>query len=206
MYDEFKSPVNIQTQCYYTSNVSFKYPMVYGLSDPMIQQRMNYRIYSLMLEVISELINPYSNTITYVTGFYEIKTNERDVLSITLNATGDFGGAHPMSVVKALTFDVKTGDEYELYQLFLPDSDYIQRMSDMIAIQIKERDIPLLGDFKGISPTQDYYIADKALVIFFQLYEIAPYAAGFPYFVIPIYDVSDIIVPDGLLSRMLYWL
>jgi hypothetical protein len=56
--------------------------------------------------------------------------------------------------------------------------------------------------FKGISPEQDYYIADKALVLFFQLYELTAYAYGFPYFPISIYDLQTIIDEQGPLGKM----
>jgi len=85
---------------------------------------------------------------------------------------------------KSLTFDISTGKEYRLEELFKPGSDYVGTLSKIIERQIKEREIPILGEFKGIRPNQDYYIADKALVIYFQLYEITPYAFGFPCFYI----------------------
>ncbi|WP_091541802.1 DUF3298 and DUF4163 domain-containing protein [Alkaliphilus peptidifermentans] len=204
MSAEFKKPVSVHTLHYVTPNISFYYPMVYGLSDLIIQQKINYKITSLMLQVVSEVINPYSTT--YVTGFYEIKTNERNVLSITLSALGDFGGAHPFTVVRSVSFDVKTGDYYKLYQLFKPNSHYIEKLSEMVYKQIKEREIPLLGEFKGVRMDQDYYIADKTLIIYFQLYEISPYYVGLPYFSIPIYNISDIIIKDSILDRMLYYL
>ncbi|HHY20883.1 MAG TPA: DUF3298 domain-containing protein [Bacilli bacterium] len=70
-------------------------------------------------------------------------------------------------------------------------------------IQIKQRDIFLLNGFTVIRPDQDFYIADKALVIYFQLYEITPYAYGFPMFPISVYEIQDIIDENGPLGRML---
>lgn len=204
MTERMKLPTSIKTEDYITDTTTFSYPEVYNLKVPEIQQRMNDEIYSLMMEVISQLTQPQLTT--YVTGFYEIKTNQREVLSITLNGMGDFGGAHPINIIKSLNFDVKTGKSYKLHELFKPDSDYIKKLSDIIAEEIKRRDIPLIEEFKGISPDQDYYIADKNLIIYFQQYEIAPYYVGLPYFSIPIYDISDIIVEDSILARMLYWL
>lgn len=204
MTERMKLPTSIKTEDYITDTTTFSYPEVYNLKAPEIQQRMNDEIYSLMMEVISQLTQPQLTT--YVTGFYEIKTNQREVLSITLNGMGDFGGAHPINIIKSLNFDVKTGKSYKLHELFKPDSDYIKKLSDIIAEEIKRRDIPLIEEFKGISPDQDYYIADKNLIIYFQQYEIAPYYVGLPYFSIPIYDISDIIVEDSILARMLYWL
>lgn len=73
----------------------------------------------------------------------------------------------------------------------------------IIHLQIEERDLPLLGEFEGIRPDQDYYIVDNVLVIYFQLYEISPYAAGFPYFPIPLYKIESILSENGLLQPMM---
>ena len=39
--------------------------------------------------------------------------------------------------------------------------------------------------FNGINENQNFYIKNKKLVIYFELYEIAPYASGISEFVIP---------------------
>jgi len=89
-----------------------------------------------------------------------------------------------------------------LPELFKPNSNYVKKISDIIKVQIKARNIPTLGDFTEINPNQDFYIADRSLVIFFQLYEITPYYAGIPYFPISIYELEDIINENGPLQRM----
>ena len=45
-------------------------------------------------------------------------------------------------------------------------------------------------------------MADKALVIYFQLYDITPYVFGFPMFPISVYEIQDIIDENGPLGRM----
>ena len=51
------------------------------------------------------------------------------------------------------------------------------RINEIITGQITQRDMSYSIDFTGISSDQDYYIADKTIVIYFQLYEILCYAA-----------------------------
>ena len=46
-------------------------------------------------------------------------------------------------------------------------------------------------DFYSIKDNQKFYIQDKSIVIFFDLYEIAPYAAGIPEFPIDIEKIKD---------------
>ncbi|MTI69650.1 MAG: DUF3298 domain-containing protein [Firmicutes bacterium] len=196
-----KLPVCINTQLYIEPNIKMYYPLVYGLCDYTIQQKINGQIYKKMFHLFNEV--RHLNLPTNIEGSYEIKTNERNVLSLSLTALGDFKGAHPKTVIKSLNFDVNTGKNYPLSDLFKPRSDYIERISNIIKKEIKEREIPLIEDFKSIGANQDYYIADKNLVIYFQQYEISPYYVGFPYFSIPIYYLEDIIKENSILERMI---
>lgn len=91
---------------------------------------------------------------------------------------------------------------YSLKDLFKPSSPYVERLSAIVAQQIKERDIGLLSPFTGIAADQSFYIADKTLVLYFQLYELTPYVFGFPFFPISVYELSDIIDEDGPLGIM----
>ena len=111
-----------------------------------------------------------------------------------------------MTKAVSLTMDTATGENYALHQLFQQDDRYREIINAEIQRQIVQRQIPLLEGFKGISANQDYYVADSVLVIYYQLYELSPYAAGFPYFPIPIYMLSEVIVEDGLLSRLNYFI
>ncbi len=58
----------------------------------------------------------------------------------------------------------------------------------------------LEGTTVTVQPTQDYYVADKALVVFYPLYSIAPYYAGFPMFPVSVYDLQNIAAEEGPLT------
>jgi len=177
------------------------YPSVYGIKNNIIQHRINTTIYSLLLKLVQSL--QYPQITTYVSTAYEIKNNQKDILSLILDGLGDFHGAHPVNSRKSLTFDCLTGKNYELSELFKPGSEYIEKLSIIIKKQIKERNITLTEDFKLILPNQDYYVADLCIVIYFQQYEIAPRPEGFPSFPIPIYSIQDLIIDGGILFSLL---
>lgn len=191
-------PVPIKTQLYITPNINFYYPYVLYAGR---SRKINYTIYNHMLKLNRDLTVP--DIPTYINGSYEIKTNERGVLSLSLEGLANFGGAHPNTMINSMSFDVTSGHNYLLSELFKPNSNYVEILSRKVLIQLKEQEIPLFDDYPGIEPNQDYYIADKSLVIYFQLYQIAPYVAGFPYAVIPIYQIQDIILENSLLEKML---
>ena len=86
--------------------------------------------------------------------------------------------------------------------MFIPGSNYVEVISNHIQQQIQQRNIQLLDDFTTIQPQQDFYIADKTLVIYFQLYEITPYVEGLPMFPISVFDLMDSIDENSPLSRL----
>lgn len=195
-------PVLVNTQRVKEPRLDLYYPVVHGLKSIAVQRRINYAIQNLVKKMLSDQ-GYYSNPRTQVTASYEVKTNERGVLSLSLNNYAFAGGAHGMTIIKSLTFDVCTGRIYSLADLFKPGSDYQKVLSAIIEKQIKEREIPVINEFTGIKPDQDYYIADKVLVVYFQLYDLTPYAYGFPEFPITMYQVEDIVDENGPLGRMI---
>jgi len=196
-------PVSIITLKLVRPRLEVYYPMVIGSKNLAVQNKVNDAIQNLVQQLIREQ-GYYENSMTQITGYYEIKTNERGILSLALINDAYSGGAHGLTVIKSITADLETGKIYNLQDLFKPDSNYVERISDIVEKKIKDRNIYLLGDFKGIRPDQDFYIADKALVIYFQLYELTSYAFGFPYFPISVYDIKEIISEDSPFDRLIY--
>ncbi|PIC80685.1 hypothetical protein CSV75_02520 [Sporosarcina sp. P18a] len=199
-----KNPAVIVT--YHISNTKPKvdvyYPVITQLDDPKIQQKLNQVLFKEMNNMLTDN-NYYDPSLVEMIATYEIKNNQRDLFSINLIVYSFTGGAHGMTYVKSLTFDTKTGRQYKLQDMFKPGSPYVQRISEYIRRHIQQWKTPVLEPFTKIKPDQDFYIADTSLVVYFQLYEISPYVAGFPYFPIPLLDLQDIIKPNSPADRML---
>lgn len=179
------------------------YPQVILYENRLWEQKMNRAITEQVNELISLQVGNIPSAIEQMLGLYEIKNNQRQLLSLSLsNYTYYQHAAHGMTYLKSLTFDLKTEQICKLKDLFIPGSDYVQQITRIIEEQIQQRDIPLLNGFTTIQPNQDFYIADKTLVIYFQLYEISPYYVGFPMFPISVFDLEKIIDENGPLGRM----
>lgn len=194
-------PICIKNLKLEMKNLNIYYPQVYGFSDICVQDKINNLI---LEEIYNQIVEQgyYQNPETEITGTWELKNNDKGIFSLTLINYGFSGGAHGLTIVNGLTFNVETGKKYELKELFKPNSDYIKVLSRHIKEQIKERDIPTIGEFEHIKPNQDFYVADLTLVIFFQEYEITPYVVGIPYFPISIYAIEDIIDEEGPLATL----
>ncbi|MDV6377171.1 DUF3298 and DUF4163 domain-containing protein [Sporosarcina sp. GW1-11] len=199
-----KSPAMIQT--HHVSNarpkVDIYYPIITQLDDSNMQRQLNQILFKEMNKLLIDN-SYYEPSLVELLATYEIKNNQRGILSINLIVYSFTGGAHGMTVVKSLTLDTRTGRMYNLPDLFKPGSPYVQHISEYVRRHIQQWKTPILEPFKQISPNQDFYIADTSLVVYFQLYEISPYAAGFPYFPIPLLDLQDFIKLGSPADRMM---
>jgi len=176
-------------------------PVLSGLHNAAARNAMNEAIRGSVRELVAgqgSLEDPRAE----MQGWFEIKTNEKGVLSLSLFNYAYTGGAHGLTLQQSLSFDPGSGKSYSLSELFKPGSSYVSRLSDLIKLQIETRQIATLEPFRSIRPDQPFYIADRALVVYFSLYELTPYAFGFPYFPISVYDLTDILNPNGPLAPM----
>ena len=179
------------------------YPQVALIGNKAWEFQINRIIRDQVRGMIGTQSGDTPSLVEEMFGFYEIKNNQRNVLSLSLSNYSYYNGAaHGMTIIKSLTFDFVKKKLCTLQDLFIPGSNYVERISKLIQIQIEQRDIPLLEDFTSINPNQPFYIADKSLVIYFQLYEITSYAVGFPMFPISVFDLQDLIDENSPLARM----
>lgn len=197
-------PVNFRTAVIQSGpKKRIYYPQVFGLRNQRFQSYMNRWIVHETQKLIDKQVGDSPSTVVEMLGSYEIKNNQRNVVSLSLsNYTYHDRAAHGMTYIRSQTFDLQEQKRSILSDLFKPGSNYIQRISELIRMQIEQRDIPVINGFTEIKPNQDFYIADRTLVIYFQLYDLTPYAYGFPFFPISVYDLQDIIREDGPLGRL----
>ncbi|NIK76690.1 hypothetical protein FHS15_001815 [Paenibacillus castaneae] len=198
----FKSPVVIQTARTGFPKADLYLPFVSGGQSEAADRKINATIHMTVQQIVQSqgsLDDPRAQML----GYFEQKTNQKDYLSLSLFNYAYTGGAHGLTLQQSLTFKQSTGQTYTLAQLFKPGAEYVKRLSDIVSAQIKARAIEPLEPFKTIRPDQDYYVADRSLVIYFQLYELTAYVYGFNYFPISVYELQDIINDDGPLGPML---
>ncbi|MCX7970016.1 MAG: DUF3298 and DUF4163 domain-containing protein [Negativicutes bacterium] len=124
---------------------------------------------------------------------YSVKFQRSFLLSIVQDEYWFSGGAHGMAVRKAANINTETGHIYSLDQLFKPGSDWLKVLNAAIAGQIAVRSDSSEYKFNGITSREQFYLIDEGLVVYFQPYEIGPWVLGMPKFVIPWYDLHDLV-------------
>lgn len=197
--------VLVQTRVFKQNGITIYYPEIIGLQNLHVQHKINRMIVQHAQHLINQQFKQQDvDRFAEMIGTYEVKTNQRGILSLTLsNYAIAPKHANGLTIINSLTVDVETGRVYQLKDLFKQGSDYVNVLSDIVKKQIKEREIPTINDFTGISPNQEFYIADKSLVLYFQPLEITPHYIGSPMFPISVYELESIIDENGPLGKMI---
>lgn len=120
---------------------------------------------------------------------YEVKKNSDNVLSIIVRYYKYSGGAHGYYEDVPYNLDMINGKLLQLNELFKQNSEYKNVIDSEIRKQIEsiiknDKEYKDVYQFEGIKSDNKFYIQDDNVIIYFDLYEIAPYAAGQPEFFI----------------------
>jgi hypothetical protein len=104
-------------------------------------------------------------------------------------------------------YDLGAGKELVLNDLFLPGSNYLQRISSVCSAELSEQPFFDGSFMSGADPIHENYrnwnIAPQGLVITFDEYQVAPYAAGAQTILVPYGELTQVIDPTGLLGRFI---
>ncbi|MCY6485014.1 DUF4163 domain-containing protein [Clostridium aestuarii] len=200
-----KNNVKIATKALKDKNEAIEYdlkiPIISGLKDKKIQDKLNKLFNNEIMKFKNELekgaksdledfkkegctFHPYVAKVEY-----KVSYNKNNILSICITYGQYTGGAHGMSYKKSYNIDLNTGNEATLKNFFCDGENYKQIIRNEIKRQIKLDEDRY---FKGydevidtLSDSQDFYIEDGKIVVYYGQYEIAPFAAGIPEFKIP---------------------
>lgn len=188
-----------------TLDLTLQYPELQGLANAEVQNKLNSLFEKLAADakneglenekyIVPEQIARNIKAETYFN--YQVKYNWNGLLSIVFSDYQYRGGAHGLTVQSSYTFDLKTGAELKIKDLFKSDFDYISMISSEVKKQMGERGMTvLLAPFNSIKADQDFYLSNNAVVVYFQAYEYLPYAYGIPEFYIDFQLVDGSVDP-----------
>lgn len=204
--NDFALPLTLCTRIERDYDSVIYVPEVIGHWNVKVQHKINERIDRTIDHLIEQqYIEQNAEAFEEMIGTYELKANERNVLSVTLqNYAYAYRHAHGLTLMESLTLDVLTGKTYELADFFKSNSNFLEVLTKLVNEQIKARNIPILdGEKVKVTSKQPYYVADQLLVLYYPLYAITPYSFGFPLFPIPVYQLESLLREDTPLARML---
>lgn len=177
------------------------YPRAINLNSK-VRSKINSAIKKAAFEAIPDY-DP-GTSVSEAVSSYKTAVNMKGVLSLRFE---DYFypemAAHGVTGVSSVTLDLKTGREYEFYQLFRKGANYQATIDQIIQAQIIAEQIPLLKPFAGVGPDEDYYLTPDSLVVYYQPYEYTPGAYGVLEFKIPYSQITGIIDPEGPIGKIL---
>lgn len=134
---------------------------------------------------------------------YKIAYNKNNILSIPLTMYEFTGGAHGLTNIKSFNYDLVKEKELKLEDLFKANSNYKEVINNHIKEEIsKQPENYFQGQdgFSSIKDNQDFYISDEGIVIYFSLYDIAPYSSGIPMFTITWDEIIDYLENPNIIN------
>ena len=182
--------------------VDLQIPVVSGIKDTALQHRINSQFES-------DAVNFKKETEVYVNEYvkeaeknqfpvnpciakteYKVHYNKNNILSISVTYYSYTGGAHGSTVIKTTNINVDTGKILFIKDFFEPGENYEEIVLQEIHRQMEEDKDKYYPDaiekLNSIPAKQPFYIEEGYIVIYFDQYEIAPYASGIPEFRIPV--------------------
>lgn len=120
---------------------------------------------------------------------YIVTNDSKDIISLYNDYYEFLGGAHGITTRTSYTIDKDKENFLLLKDLFASGYDYKDIINKEIRNQISKESENYFdsgSEFKGINDNQGFYIDGNNLVIYYQIYDIAPYVFGIPEFKIPL--------------------
>ena len=135
---------------------------------------------------------------------YRVEYNRNGIFSIRMFLYDMYGDSDACIDCIPLTFNSETGERYRISDLFDSENqNWRGRIPDIITSQAEDFQMVLLSDIMPISDDRPFYITDEAVVIMYDLYEIATYSAGEPEFEISVDDIAECLDDTSVLNVML---
>ena len=203
--NEDNSNVKIVDKIYKSKNnyldINVIVPQVTGISDKKQEDAINDKIIKWTeswINEVKEIADEYFKDKPTPLMPYQLYaryklTNNSDIISFYIDYYQFSGGAHGITNRIAYNIEKSSGIEMQLKDIFKDNYNYKDVINKEISRQIsKDPDRYFTGKdgFNGIGDNQNFYIKNNTVIIYFGLYEIAPYAAG----------ISEFIIPNNLLE------
>ncbi len=196
--------------------ITVQTPQLVGSEDKRVQE-FNEKVHDLVMSEISyfrENILSHMSVVPVSTGSffdtrYSLVYQRGELWSLKFDFHGYAdGAAHPFHYSLTINYDLQDGQKISLSDLFAEESGYLKAISSYCIAELSKRDIGFYGGFEhGAEPTAENYrnwnIANEGLLITFDEYQVAPYAAGPQIVTIPYNELKSLVNLQGPLVVVL---
>lgn len=175
--------------------MDINYPEVEGLKNNYVSKKINSNIEetAFTVEKMTD-IEPEDLSQARITVDYEQPFLNSSILSIKFRSSFYFEGiSKPLNYISSITANLSSGKIYSLDDIFKKNSNYKEKLNDIISTQIRDENIHLLKPFEGIKDDQKFYFNKEGIVIYYQEEEYTSHSYGQLEFTIPYSEVKDIL-------------
>jgi len=180
--------------------VDMVFPLVQGMKDKRVEEKINQIIQKDILNFKNQLqaesedylklarIEGWEIRKYVATTYYIVHYQKDNFLSLSVFYYSYTLGAHGYTLQRAYNFNLENGEEILLSDILKEKKDDVDIINQEIKRQINLNPQEYFTEwavFQSISQEQPFYLIEDGMVIYFGLYEIAPYASGIRYFKIP---------------------
>jgi hypothetical protein len=210
---------------YPRSNVIVKmtYPKLESSTNTLNVVNFNDRVMQLLKEQVQSFKEKLAATVPYQKNLPRsankneltidfdssiVNTHVSPIISVRFSIQGNIGGmAHPFLHHAVINYDLANGQELQLADLFKPEVNYLQILSDYSrnVLSKKLQDPEMVA--KGTAPIAENYriwnINPRGLLITFEEYQVAPYVFGSQKVQIPYSALQHLLAPDSVIANCL---
>jgi hypothetical protein len=188
-------------------------PQLTGSDDPRVMA-FNQRLNELVTKEVDiwrqsflQNTTPTVNNGSTLDVTYALLSQIGDIWSFKFDSSFySDGAAHPGLNSLTLNYDLGQGMELALADLFLPNTNYREEISKYCIAELSKQPFFDSSFSSGAQPTPENYrnwnITPNGLLITFDEYQVAPYAAGPQKVVVPYGELQALINPQGPLGKV----
>ncbi len=225
----FSQKINYETKSYKDSStvkryhVSVNYPKVVGFKDTHIQDKINSIIQTEIKKVSDDFIKEMEDwdltdiPADFGSEFdcnYSVSYSQDNIFSFAFDIYTYFAGAaHPYSYSYCMNLDLERVKVMDFALMFRDENTGLKKLSDYCFKELKKRndteDICTDDEWlkEGTKPDPENYrsisIELDGLLVIFNAYQVACYAAGPQTVLIPYSELKGILNPNGPLSSFI---
>ena len=203
--------------------IDVQYPQVTGGNNPNLE-KFNQVVRGIVTKQVAEFKKdlqpkegdeppPEGSMGSNIGIGYEVAMARDDVISVELDVGSYYqGAAHPNTNTETINYDLKNGKQLKLSDLFQPGSKYLQTLASYCIADLKKQAKAKGDEFpedmlqSGAAPSaknyQSWKITRKGLGINFDAYQVASYASGPQYVLVPYATLRDVINPQGPIAQL----
>lgn len=155
-----------------------------------LQSNFRTKLYQMAVDqYLDDIKNGFPVRVFEALQTFELTYNKACIISLYFDNYQYTGGAHGLTVRTSQTWNLKSGQIIKLRELYKCSGDYKSYIKRKVIEQIKENpDIYFENYEELVEQTFDvnnFYCTPQGVVVYFQQYDIAPYASGIREFLLP---------------------